>query len=129
MFSTFTLVDAAPMSPILNRRVWKSVEIRTLRLLKSKCKFPGVKRFVITGTVPVNTRTKNAADGINIPDYVWNAIHCDSSHANKMFKHLGWSLGHLATQMGIKYKSVSIDELNSFLTKHMSGFQTLNLFI
>lgn len=128
MFSTFTWVNAAPMSPKLNRGVWKSVESRTLHFLESYCTFPGAKRFVITGTVPGNTRTTNAADGINIPDYVWNAIHCDSSHAKKMFKHLEWSLGHLATQTGIEYKSVTIDELNSFLTKHMSGFQTVELF-
>lgn len=124
MLSTFTLVNAAPMSTILNRGVWKSVESITLRSLESNCTFPGAKRFVITGTVPGNTRTKNAADGINIPEYVWNAIHCED--ANKMDR--GWSLAHLASQTGIEYESGTIDEMNSFLTRHMSGSGTVELF-
>ena len=67
MFSTFTLINAAPMSIKLNRKVWKTVEAITLRLLNDSCRFPGAKRFVITGTVPGKNRTKNATDGINIP--------------------------------------------------------------
>lgn len=124
MFSTFTLVNAAPMSPQLNRGAWKVVESRTLHLLESSCTFPGAKRFVITGTVPGKTRTKNAADGINIPEYVWNAIHCED--ANKMNR--GWSLAHLATQTGNEYESGTIGELNSFLTRHMPGYETVELF-
>jgi hypothetical protein len=53
--------------------------IITLRLLNDSCTFPGAKRFVITGTVPGENRTKNATDGINIPKLVWNAIYCYSS--------------------------------------------------
>jgi hypothetical protein len=54
------------MSIKLNRKVWKTVEAITLRLLNDSCRFPGAKRFVITGTVPGKTITKNAIDGINI---------------------------------------------------------------
>jgi DNA/RNA endonuclease G (NUC1) len=73
MFSTFTLINSVPMSIKLNRKVWKTVEAITLRLLNDSCRFPGAKRFVITGTVPGKNRTKNATDGINIPEFVWNA--------------------------------------------------------
>ena len=128
MISTFTLVNAAPMSLKLNRGAWKVVESRTLRLLESDCIFPGAKRFVITGTVPGKTRTKNAADGINIPEFVWNAIYCDSSHAEKKFMHLEWSISHLANQMGYIYPNDSIGELNRFLTRKVSGYQTVKLF-
>jgi len=46
------------MSQGLNRGVWRSVESKTLRLLESNCTFTGAGRFVITGTIPGNTRTK-----------------------------------------------------------------------
>ena len=129
MFSTFTLINAAPMSIKLNRKVWKTVEAITLRLLNDSCRFPGAKRFVITGTVPGKNRIKNATDGINIPEFVWNAIDCDSSHAEERFKHQGWSLGHLARQNDTYYTIFSIGELNSFLTRHMMSFyQPVELF-
>jgi DNA/RNA endonuclease G (NUC1) len=128
MFSTFTLINAAPMSKKLNRGPWKTVESITLRLLNDSCTFPGAKRFVITGTVPGENRTKNATDGINIPKLVWNAIYCYSSHAEEMLEHTGWSRGHLANQTGLGYRTVSIGELNSILTEHMSVNHLVELF-
>jgi DNA/RNA endonuclease G (NUC1) len=121
MFSTFTLINAAPMSIQFNRGLWKTVEAITLRLLNDSCRFPGAKRFVITGTVPGKKRTKNATDGINIPEFVWNVIYCDSSHAEEMFKHRGWSFGHLVRQIDTHYTRFRIGELNFFLTLLMSG--------
>jgi DNA/RNA endonuclease G (NUC1) len=129
MFSTFTLINAAPMSIQLNRGVWKSVESNTLHLLESNCIFPGAKRFVITGTVPGKNRIKNTIDGINIPEFVWNAIYCDSSNAEEKFKDQSWSLGHLARQNDAHYTEYSIEDLNSFLTNHMRLFyQPVKLF-
>lgn len=129
MFSTFTLINAAPMSIKLNRGPWKTVESITRRLLSDSCRFQGAKRFVITGTVPGESRTKNATDGINIPKLVWNAIYCYSSHAEEMREHTGWSRGHIANQTGLGYRNVSIGELNDILTEHMSFDHLVELFL
>jgi hypothetical protein len=84
---------------------------------------------VITGTVPGKNRIKNTIDGINIPEFVWNAIYCDSSNAEEKFKDQSWSLGHLARQNDAHYTEYSIEDLNSFLTNHMRLFyQPVKLF-
>ena len=114
------------MSIQFNRGLWKTVEAKTLDLLNINCRFPGAKRFVITGTVPGKERTKNAPDGINIPEFVWNAIYCDSSHAEEMFKDKGWSLGHLFRQTDTHYKPLMIGTLEFLLT--LLGNQVVELF-
>ena len=102
------------MSIKLNRKVWKTVEAITLRLLNDSCRFPGAKRFVITGTVPGKTELK--------------MLQMESTFQNS-FGMQGWSLGHLARQNDTYYTIFSIGALNSFLTRHMMSFyQPVELF-
>ncbi|XP_027766768.1 endonuclease domain-containing 1 protein-like [Empidonax traillii] len=72
--ATFTLTNAVPMYPTLNRGQWKIYEQQTMRSKTENCP----TTYVIVGAVPGNSSINK--DRVNIPNYVWAGACCKTTN-------------------------------------------------
>lgn len=80
--ASFTLTNAVPQDPCLNRIWWLHMENKVLRYLK-ECK----EAYVVTGAVP--SKIIEIGNKVNVPEYLWTAFCCN--HANKWESMAHWA--------------------------------------
>ncbi|XP_027767205.1 endonuclease domain-containing 1 protein-like [Empidonax traillii] len=72
--ATFTLTNAVPMNPSLNRGQWRVYEQQTMYSKTENCP----TTYVIVGAVPGNFNI--SGDRVNIPDYIWASACCKTTN-------------------------------------------------
>ena len=99
--ATFTLTNAVPQDPCLNRLYWKEAEEDAKKYMDENC--DGTAYF-ITGAVPsfgsyINYR-------VNIPDRMYTAACCDNGHTES------FSFGYWADNKAEKETFITFDHVN-----------------
>lgn len=119
---TNSLTNVAPQVGDFNKGIWNKLEISLYNAMNDSCNFAGAKRYFITGVVPSSGRTISN-DRVNVPDYFWTAMCCDSSGANDPSKNMmGWSAAFIGGNMiNSSIWVYTIEDFLNYLAKLLSS--------
>ncbi|VDH90566.1 Hypothetical predicted protein [Mytilus galloprovincialis] len=110
---TNSLTNVAPQVRDFNKGIWNKLEISLYNAMNDSCNFAGAKRYFITGAVP-SSGTTISNGRVNVPDYFWTAMCCDSSGANEPSKKMmGWSAAFIGGN--IDNSSIYVYTIEDFL--------------
>ncbi|CAG2193854.1 unnamed protein product [Mytilus edulis] len=137
-YATNTLTNIAPQYGPFNQGTWNIMENSLVNAVRDKCRFPGAKSYVVIGVQPSNDKfitrtiektvttsrgkqkTKNEYENsVNIPDFYWTAICCDTSMVTN-HTDMGWSFGYKANNINEKSVLVSFYPIHNFLSNQYS---------
>ncbi|XP_071134565.1 endonuclease domain-containing 1 protein-like [Mytilus edulis] len=137
-YATNTLTNIAPQYGPFNQVTWNIMENGLVNAVRDKCNFSGAKSYVVIGVQPSNDKfitrtiektvttskgkqkTKNEYENrVNVPDFYWTAICCDTSMATN-HTNMGWSFGYKANNINEKSVLVSFYPVHEFLSNHYS---------
>ncbi|XP_036755782.2 endonuclease domain-containing 1 protein-like [Manis pentadactyla] len=103
--ATFTLTNAAPMTPTFRERWYMNLNSLMERALSPQCG-SGEDLYIITGAVPSDRKVK---DKVAIPEFVWLAACCAVPGG-------GWAMGFVKhTRDGDIIEDVMVKELEKLL--------------
>ncbi|XP_052061592.1 endonuclease domain-containing 1 protein-like [Mytilus californianus] len=119
---TNSLTNVAPQVADFNQGIWNKLEKSLYNAMNESCNFAGAKRYFITGVIP-SSRTKISNDRVNVPDYFWTAMCCDSSRANDATERMmGWSAAFLGGNIiNSSIYVYTIEDFLNFLARHTSS--------
>ncbi|XP_016062174.1 PREDICTED: endonuclease domain-containing 1 protein [Miniopterus natalensis] len=111
--ATFTLTNAAPMTPTFQERWYMNLNSLMDRALTPQCG-DGDDLYIITGAVPSDIKVK---DKVTIPKFVWLAACCAVPGG-------GWAMGFVKhTRDGDVIEDVMLKELEKLLPSNPQLFQ------
>ncbi|XP_027766771.1 endonuclease domain-containing 1 protein-like [Empidonax traillii] len=113
--ATFTLTNAVPMNPTLNRGQWRIYEQQTMYNKAENCS----TTHVIVGAVPGNSSINQ--DRVNIPNYIWAAACCETNNNNMS----AW--GAFADNNQNQLRNMTLGQLEIELA-NLYGVQNVSLF-
>ena len=109
--ATFTLTNAAPQDPSLNRGQWRKMEKDMAQWLKTKC-LPN-RAYMVTGVVPSSdpvVTVKNST--VNVPSHFWSAYCCLDNNKKPLM-----SRGYLVPNSNQEPQSMTVTDLDVKLSK------------
>ncbi|KAI4537853.1 hypothetical protein MG293_012716 [Ovis ammon polii] len=111
--ATFTLTNAAPMTPSFQERWYMNLNSLMERALTPQCG-SGDELYIITGAVPSDLRV---SDRVSIPEFVWLAACCAVPAG-------GWAMGFVKhTRDREVIEDVMLRDLEKLLPFHLQLFQ------
>lgn len=118
--ATFTLTNAAPQFPSLNRGQWKAKERDVAKKLTANCLNRGFQAYIVTGVVPGNTYINNK---VNVPWYFWSAYCCVDNNNRPQLSGAYFALNYIN-----QVNEISIADLDAALGRDYStsGFQVFS---
>lgn len=145
-YATNTLTNVAPQYKDFNQKTWKYMEEGLLQIPHVRCKFPGARIYVVVGVEPSNNNfipekpkrfrikgnksyktklSKNKYERVNVPEYYWTAICCDTSNALSLDdRRQGWSFAYKAANINAKNVKVVFHPVEKFLQNRYSRIFT-----
>ncbi|XP_063443394.1 endonuclease domain-containing 1 protein-like [Mytilus trossulus] len=120
---TNSLTNVAPQVGDFNKGIWVKLEKSLYDAMNHSCNFAGAKRYFITGVVPSSGTTINNKGRVNVPDYFWTAMCCDSSGANDPLKNMmGWSAAFFdGNAINSSIRVYTIEDFLYYLSKLLSS--------
>ncbi|CAC5426560.1 unnamed protein product [Mytilus coruscus] len=97
-----------------NMNTWKRMESALYKAATKMCISPGDEIFFLTGVIPsTDNFFKNM---INIPDYFWTAVCCDTSKAqNENDRRNGWSFAYIVKNLNETSLDINMYFVKDFL--------------
>lgn len=105
-----------------NQNTWKRLEEHLYKASFDECidRYRGAKSYFLTGVIPGRNKSKS---GINIPDYFWTAVCCDTSTATHQDYELkGWSFAYIVQNLPLKRLEINMYSVKDFLTSLKNDF-------
>ncbi|KAM8817898.1 endonuclease domain-containing 1 protein [Rhynchonycteris naso] len=111
--TTFTLTNAAPMTPTFQKRWYMNLNSLMNQALSPQCG-SGDDLYIITGAVPSDIKVK---DKVTVPEFVWLAACCAVPGG-------GWAMGFVKrTRDSDVIEDVMVKELEKLLPSNPQLFQ------
>lgn len=117
-YATNTYTNFAPQYGLFNSGTWSGMEKYVLNTFKEKCNIPGARSYFVVGVQP-NRVNKKMNNRVNVPEFYWTAICCDTSSADNVNDRMeGWSFAYKADNEDTSSVFVYFYPVHKFLENH-----------
>lgn len=117
-YATNTYTNFAPQFGPFNAGTWNAMETFVLKSFENNCNILGAKSYFVVGVQP-NGIKKTMNNRVNVPEFYWTAICCDTSEAENVNDRMkGWSFAYKADNENTKSVFVYFYPVHNFLENH-----------
>lgn len=127
-YATNTFTNFAPQYKEFNEGTWSIMEQNLLNIaqIKKSCSFPHAKIYTVVGVQPGNTYITRKIDNqyvnrVNVPEFFWTAICCDTSETDIGNRKRGWSFAYKADNRNESSVKVTFLPVENFLKNQYSN--------